>query len=806
MALNTQALTRAELAERYTDTAWREKLLDLMALVGILRDCIIPSTYRSSEALQGAISLGEAGVHVRTRLITHEKVQPRDAQLLTMLGLVYIEPLVDVEGIDIDALVAAISSEVRSGALKFPMVHGRDLYDRAVALFREEREYLNHEDTLKLLDGMDQGVFQAGYFLLGPCGVYRRTHYRRLGPVTAVPIQHCSDSACGIVHRVQLTTSIEAGVNKSRRLLTKVLDEINDEPSEWNGFVSDITEDRFNEYAISDASGIVHLLGDALSDEELRCLLLHAVSNSKGAIQAAMKELGLAGRPRDVFDAQSRAQLLQTLLMLDDDTLATLLDSAVREGAIKIPGDEIRRPKVNRRVRFGAWASRPQLSRLGVRTVSADPDLPLLRLQALVRELFDITSAADMDELSWMLRGTRGDTADEQLAEFLRNTDPSTVVDTLVLARRSNAQRACAALRIDLPREETELRDAILWKLGFPLPRSADVRDEYWRLHSSLEALARTASVDLTSTAEGLRQAASDYFVSLESFLFDSLVFAAWGLLQDHYTSKNPFTFFEREARQFTIAALNSPDPEASGELELTDEPILSAVVEGFIRLSRRLDTLRADVDLHDRPDTALPKFAQKTNLQAFPFKHTHPFLDLLPDSQARLIETLAKVGSELNDSGIMTARNGLLHAKQRVPLVSEVEEALRKARLALDRLESIGCVRSTFAISSSVLNAWGGSTTTLVSNGRSISFSSPSRYEWTKLPSLAHPHYLMQGAVFARPNEMLRFAQGFDSEYQAYWANFPVRPEKGNRLVSTQSESLAIASETGAYSAARAG
>ncbi|WP_454169590.1 hypothetical protein [Microbacterium paulum] len=805
MVAQAKPLTRTELSVMYGDAEWREKLLDVMALVGILRDCIIESQYRPSEELKNAIALTDVGVQVRQRMITQEKVDANDAKLLALLGLVHVDPLVDIDAIDPDALASAISAEMRSGAIRFPLILGRELYERCVTLFAEERDYLNHEDTLKLLEGIDQGVFQAGPFLLGPYGVRRRPFYRRMGPTTAVPIQHCADNACARVHRVQLTTSIEAGVNRSRPSLGKVLDQISNEPSEWNGFISDITEDRFNEYEVRESAGVEYVLGDAFSDDELRSLALHAASTTNGALQANATELGIEGQPRSVVPGMSRAQLLQLLLMFDNDTLGSLIDSAIREGELVVPADEVRRPRVNRAAHFGAWGLRPQISRLGVRALSEDPDLPLLRMSALVRDLFDVDSANDMEELSWILRGTRGATADEQLAEFLRTSEPAHVIDTLVLARRQNARAVCAMLGIDIEQENAGLRDSVLWKLGFPLPRSQDLRDEYWRLHGSLEALAKTAAVDLTSTAEGLRQASSDYFVSLERFLFDSLVFATWGLLQDHYLSKSPFTFFEADARSFSIAALNDPDEDVDLN-RLTDEPVLSAIVLGFVRLAKKLDGLRGDADAHLRESGAFPKYAAKTALQRFPFAHVHPYLDLLPDAQVHLAETLAKVGNELNNSGIMTARNGLLHAKQRVPLVGEVEEALQRARVALNRLESIGCVRSTFAVSSTVTNAWGGSTTTLSSNGRTISFSSPSPYEWAKLPSFGRPHYLMQGAVFARPNEMLRFSEGFDSEYQRYWANFPVRPEPGNRIVSSQSESLATTSETGSYSAPRVG
>jgi hypothetical protein len=797
-------MNRLQLAERYPDKAWRDRLLDLLSLISILRECIIEKTYKPSEGLNAAIVLSSVGTRVRTQLTTREKVNAKDANVLALLGLVHIEPLVDIEKIDLDVLASAISAEIQAGSLRFPFIFGRDLYHRAADIFPEERDFLDHQDTLRLLEGTPQGVFQAGHYLFGPYGIRRRKFKRRLTPTTSIPLQHCADTACNLVHRVQLTTSGEAGVNKARPALNKVLDQISEEPSEWNRFVADFTENDFNPYAVQNTVTICHLIGDAFSDAELRALVTHAASATQGQIQAALLELGLAGKLRDNVDGMDRAELLQLLFMLDDDTLAKVVDSAVRETVIEVPAEEIRRPRVNGRSRSGAWRLRAQVSRLGTRAVSADADLPLLRLSSLVRSLFNNDSHDEIDELAWILRGTRGETARERLEEFLRTSHPKDIVETLILSRRSSASAVCRELGIPLEQRDATLRDAILWKLGFPLPKSSDLRDEYWQLHHSLESLAKTATVDLASTAEGLRAASSDYFVCLERFLFDSLCFATWGLLTDHYASDDPFVFLETAAQDFTIATLNASVDQDEDLSCLSKEPVLSAIVEGFLRLSKLLDRIRRSPESYLRDETTYPKYSRKTDLQQFPFLHRHPFLDLLPESQVRLVSALADVGSGLNDSGIMSARNGLHHAKQRIPTVGEVEGALRKARIALDQLESIGCVRGTFSISSSQVNAWGGATTTMVSNGRAISFSSPSAYEWAKLPSLGIPNYLMQGAVFAPPNEMLRFREGFASEYRDYWLGYPRRPEPGTRLVSETAENSISPVETGSYATSR--
>ncbi|MDE8669556.1 hypothetical protein PY310_13315 [Pseudarthrobacter sp. H3Y2-7] len=724
-------LNRTELATKYPDEQWRQKLLDLLSLVAILRGCVIDNSYRPSEELNAAILLSDVGTRIRSQLTTKEKVNAKDANVLALLGLVHVEPLVDVERIDLDQLAAAISGEIVAGELRFPLVFGRSLYDRAAELFNEERDYLNHEDTLRLLEGMPQGVFQAGRYLIGPYGLRKRDFERHLNPTTSVPLQHCADYACGLVHRVQLTTSIEAGVNKSRPSLNKLLDQISDDPSEWNAFVADFTESRINGYSVEGHSTICYLIGDAFSDHELRNLVIQATKIRGAELHEAKISLGLGGQDQDL-ELMNRPQLLQLLFMLPDASLVEILDSSVQDSVISIPGDEVRRPRTNASLRSGAWNLRSQISRLGTRAVSVDSSLPLLRLSSLARSLFDVDSPDEIEELAWILRGTVGNTPRERLEEFLRTSEPIQVIETLVLARRANANKVCTALGIPINQDNRSLRDSILWKLGFPLPRSSDLRDEYWRLHHGLESLAKTASVELTRTAEGLRAASSDYFVCLERFLFDSLSFATWALLEDHYSSNDPFVFFETQARAFTISTLNATVDESEDKYGLSDEPVLSSIVEGYIRLSKLLGNLRERSELHRRDSDGFPQFAKLTSLQQFPFAHVHPFLDLLPESQVKLKDALAEIGSELKNSGIMTARNGLHHAKTRVPTVAEVEEALQKARAALDRLESVGCVRGTYSIASTHINAWGGATTTLTSNGRSISFSTPSAFAWT--------------------------------------------------------------------------
>ncbi|QZQ54970.1 hypothetical protein KZI27_17130 [Curtobacterium sp. TC1] len=749
----------------------------------LLSHSVIEGNFKVSDELNRAIVLSDAGRKVRDQLITKESVDAKDANLLCLLGLVHLEPLIDVDKIDVDRLIEAISNYVLDGRIRFPLIFGRALYDGAASLIPEERAILKHEDTLRLLDGKPRGVFHSGPFLIGPFGVRRVAHRRALAPRLSVPIQHCADLSCAAVHSVRLTTSYDASINKTRSALYKVLDQVSKDPADWNGFVLDFTEGDYNPYAIDDGSTLPFLLGDGFSDDELRVLVGYVNERTEGRLTGEARRFDLKGSMEKWLPDLDRAQLLHILLTETDDNLARLLDLAIRDEAVRIPVGEVRRPVVNHRTRSGAWRLRPEASSLGYRVRPRDETTTLLRLASTVRAMFDKDSPEDMDELAWMLRDVQGKTTGARLEEFLRQESPRGIVSTLILGRRRNAQRAADALKITLSTDD-DFVDRILWKLGFPLERRTDVRDEYWDRHQALETFVTTASASAESTEPRLREIASNYFVELERFLFDSLTFTTWALLTDHVTSKSPFRHHHTAARAFTIERLNASVERKPGvaQNDLREDPDLNSIVQGFIRLSDHLASLLSHSADFLRDEQELPKFARRTDLQRFPFRHTIPFLDLTDSSQHTLPQTLHAVGQQLSNSGIMTARNGLAHAKsQRTPSVLEVNDALSKARSALRLLEEIGCVRNTYQAVSTSIDAWGRASTLMRSHGADISFSGPSGFGMLGLPSLTLPVYLMQGAVFAEPNEMLRFREGFDSEYSEYWEGIPHRPEPGS-------------------------
>lgn len=791
MVSSSGARTRADLAAEYTDETWQERFLDLRTLVGLLSHSVIGADFKTSDEVNRTIMLTDSGRKLRDHLITKESVDAKDANLLCLLSLAHVDPLVDIDHIDMARLVAGFSELIKEKRILYPLIFGRELYDITAKQFPKERRFLKHDDTMTLLQDRQQGVFHDGHFLIGPFGLHRVDFERRLYPTIEIPIQHCSDIACSSVHRVRLTTSREAGVNHHRSAVSRILRQLAKDPSDWSGFASDLAQDRHNPYEINDLSTLPYLLGDGLGDKELRTLLHRVWDTSGGRTYSWATVFGLTGDVSKWSEDLDRASLLNLLLTESDEFLAEALDAVVRDGDISVPDGEVRRPVVNHRARSGAWQLRSELSSMGYRIIPSSPAVTLLRLTSLARSLFDSSSATEMNDLAWLLRGRPGETTEDRLESFLRTASPREILETLVLSREEKARKAADTLGISIGGDDENFLDSMLWKLGFVPNRRPDVRDNYWKYHTGLESFVATALAATDSTEEELRGIASNYFVALEHHLFDSLIFATWALLADHTMSGRPFEFHLTSAREFTIGHLNASVTRKPGveRNDLSDEPNLQEIVQGFLRLSNHLDTLRSHEAEYARHEDDYPRFVAQTDLQRFPFSHTIPYLDLTAASQVRLREILHDVGTKLNDSGILSARNGLLHAKekQRTPTIAEVKSALDRARVVLRSLEEIGCVRATFEVISSESDQWGRTSTLLRANGTEIRVTGPSTYELVGLPSLHRKVYLMQGAIFAPPNEMLRFREGFDSDYAEYWRDFMQRPEPANRPSGTQ-------------------
>ncbi|MFT4226809.1 hypothetical protein [Micropruina sp.] len=783
-------LTKEDLLVAHPDPEWRRSFYEFSRLTDFLSGCILNEKFKLPDELVSRIHLTDFGNKVMQKLITKNEVPPKEARTLCLLKLHHIEPLVDVKRSRPDDLREIINDQLRSRSILLPLIFGRQLYDRYASLFEDAQEVLTHRDTLRLLEEMPIGVFQSGVFISGPYGLLRSRESRWLVPSRSVGAFHCSDITCPAVHRVLLSTDHSASIVEHAPTMERVLDQFGADHSDWQGFIDSIDELERLRFDDQSQEPIALALSDLLSDGELRTLLADLLDNTSGCMRSAVQTLGLVGKAQDIVTDLDRPRLTQILLLASNQDLISRIDHLIATGqsAVKdkpphldVHRGEIRRLKTNRAMTYGTFALYPELSAHGIRFMSSDFSIGPLRLKRLVEELYRLDDPAEVDELQWQLRDTEGDDPQEQLEEYIGSATPEEVIRHLVLARRTNQVLASERLGIDFDGvSDDDFVNATLWKLGFYSDAFEDRNQGFWEHHNRLKRYAQVAGIGARLDAVELRAIAANYFIELEGVLDDSLVFTTWALTTDHVSTEHPFAYAPKLTRSASLTRLNSYEAPRAAEherIELTDSNTLYPLIRGFGTLADLLADSRLNEAQHLRSRADYPGYSKYTNLKSFPFLHNLPFLDLLPKAQERLVDTLKYVRSTLEAAKVHSVRNDYMHYRASILDLSKLHTALEAVERSVARLEADGLCRLAYGLVGQSGDAWDRRVFTLEnSRGRQIAFARPCAFDWNQMPSLRHLQYVVPAAIFARPNEMLRFTRVFETEYADYWQDYPKR------------------------------
>lgn len=783
-------LNRAEVEERFTEDQQR-KLAELYHLGQILERSIITADYRPSDDLRNAIGLSPYGNWLLQQSKKFE-FEVREGRLSCLLDLYHLDVLVDIEATNLTSLAVAITKEMKSGRLKFPMIFGPDLYMRAATLFPDERTVLNAADTQRLLEDQPIGVFQVGRWLGGPWGLYEHHVSRRIGLSQAAPLQHCHDVSCWVVHKVWLTSDASAEIIKARTQVRKALDSEGDDPSEFAQVLSSVMRDPVAEFNADSLGAIGFLIGDALSIGELANLTRHLLDGRdakkfRGRVAAVS---GLTGSSEKITSSLGRAQLLQLALLADDQQLARALDDLVfeKDGDLKItiPSDEVRK-SVLTRASASDFGARPEYSHLGVRTRSKSASAPL-KLRRLIDSIYFPTPSdpALVEELKWQLRSIPGVSIEASLTEFLRKTPPHDVLAKLVLNTKENVSRGSIALGLDIGDGVTdhEIVNRMQWKLGFDVAGGDQLHEDFWRHSDRLRKAAEAASVSTSVGEEEISEISASYFRALEKLLGGTLVFCAWALTTDHVRADDPYRYVENQSVLTKATEQLGPGLAARGDIPdakvSVEQWTLHPLCRGFEVLSEMLTEMTAADGEYVRMKTSIPDFSSQTTVQRFPFKHSVPFLDLTMASQERIHGALKEATESLLKSRAAEIRNGLLHYRRSNVDLARLVDSLVTIESVIRNLEAQGLVRIVYRRQRVETDRWGRSLHTLVdAAGTERAISRPSAYAWINLPRLDEPQYLMTVAQFDQMGEYLRFRPGSESEFRRLWSGVPQRREE---------------------------
>jgi hypothetical protein len=768
-----------ELLAAYEDTDWRRAFADVVDLMDILRDCIIPDKYAVPSALSNAIALTDAGREVKGRLIRQEDVPGLEAHLMCALALGHDEVFVDVANTNLEGLASAISDQVVAGKLRFPFLFGRQLYDYFAAEFDEEKDLLTNEETIQLLDAIPSGVFQYGRFVVGPSGLRTTEHRRTLRSTSRVPAYHCDDPVCRELHSVVLSTGHNAAINAERGKLERVLRSMPNAASDWTGLAGEISRVSESYFGNSWTAPMVTLVGDCLSDGELSTLHDYLAE------------------AQPISDYASREEFLEEILVhFDDDVVCGAIDLLVGQGAITVPPGEVRRPVSTAHLRSGAFKLQPQLGANGVRFVSGDPGLPILRERDLFRRIYLGASDVERHELDWQLRGFDGVSLEVRLDEYLRTQSPADALTRLVLSGSASAIAASelvGAGDFDGASDE-EIISRLLWKLGFDDRDPEDLHSEYWRQHEKVAAAVQSWLGTGSNEAADFKGKASAYFSELEGRLEDSLAFAAWTLLFDHSSSPRRFDYTPDLDRPVGLELLDrytrSENASERGEkLRFNGNLTMYPLMRGFGVLATVLTSIRGKRSTFDRPKSEFPSYASLTALQSFPFGSTLPFLDISEHSQERIITGFHQIEAGLRQAKVDQVRNDFSHYRRTSPEVAQMAESLEAVAKAVRLIENLGFGLNVFAPTGETADRWGRRIVHF-QGPRSLehAISRPSSLQWAGLPSLQNNQFLVRAAAFEDANEVLRFDRGYSSDFSEMWSDYPKPRRAISRLADSSS------------------
>ncbi len=789
-------LTAEQLAEKFPDRDWQNRYVQIMDILDLLHECVIGHDYTIPDAMSEAIHLTEEGGKLFDKLVRKEKINPKEARLIVALTVGHRELFIDVLATDLEALIESVSRQIRDKRIRLPFVHGRLLYDSFAELFPTEKDSLSVAETLELLDSLPIGVFQHGSLVSGPFGLLRSATVRNIPASRRVPAFHCEQTTCDVVHGAQLSTSQEAAINASRDRARKVLEAEPDQASAWGHFARLAAGFEASFFADTRSGSVTPLLADCLSDGELRALFCGLLDGYRGELRKAVQPIIGGGNSALLAGGLDRAELLQLTFLAEEKDIANELDRLVVEGIIRVPEGEVRRPRMAGRVRTGAFRLTAELGAHGHRQASSDPGFASLRLRKLLDELYDVADPSQRDELGWQLRSVESGQLTEQLETYFRTTNPRTVIEQLVFARRSNVETVARTLEIQnyANRQDAELVTTILWKLGFPVIAERDPHEKFWSLYAKTTGLTESLRVSGIGDSEEFRGTASVFFAELEGVLQTSLGFACWALLNDHPASSSPFTYDRESDYKEGIVFINQVFNERSNEAESLfidpERPELYALLRGFATLASHLESLLTS-EGHLRNEADFPDYYGKTRLKDFAFLRTIPFLNLLPNAQQRLIHGINEIGTSLIAADVNDVRNHYAHYRRLSPDIERMSRALDAIRKAVELIEGLGLCPAIYLPDGRETDRWGRTQVHMVGPmDRGAIFALPTRFDWMGLPSFGQAQHLVRSAIFAEPNEMLRFEPRFSSEYTEYWSNIPNRRVKKASLDARENTS----------------
>jgi hypothetical protein len=399
------------------------------------------------------------------------------------------------------------------------------------------------------------------------------------------------------------------------------------------------------------------------------------------------------------------------------------------------------------------------------------------RMLALIKAVF----AEHETALSWQLRNEPGSDSLSKLEKCLQEQDPRKLLSRLLFSSQEALERTFAAIkygRFSVPTDsdaEQVLAEKIMWKLGSPLPTPKPSYAAIEQLAAQMLDAAATDYPEEEARITSIRNVGMSMFVELEDLLRATSNFACWALFNDHYEMHpfDRFRYYESHARAFSSRIFGDEAESRGGSFpyDPAGGNSLSVLISSFRVLADVCESHVASSADYMRPRWQLPTFFNHSDVQQFPLQHTALFLDLRPENQQRIIDSLRSVSLALTRTDVCERRNSLGHPRESFPGNEKLIECVQAIRTAINFLSSEGLVP--------VIRTYAGEHTDTFSRrricmadgrGDEVVLTAPNQLMLLNLPTYKVPQIIVQDALLAGTLQPVRFEVADDSPWAEMW------------------------------------
>lgn len=785
----------------------KPELVRLFSLNQLWKSVIFIDSYAADPSWPKLLEFSEYGNEIiKTLNEVSNTVAPEDFQFALFRMFYHHELLFDWNKSDINGIEDLLQRELTDGLIYLPYRFGRLLYDRFNDNYKDPHpKHLVSDDLLSLISGTPKGIYQIGYYLTGPLGLFQSKEYRYIPPADNLPLWHCPDTGCRSLHKVQILPQniklIEAESN-----IKDILKSVHGPPSNWD-FVLTL-QYFFNPKILEkklEYRDLAVLIADCIMGNDLNSLFVAALKTGEGNEfrdilgSPSRENIISSGSPEEIARRATSEEKLQLLFLLKNNLLLQLIDQLIENKQINIPLGQIRSAKIRPPGSESEGCS--EISCLGLRSMN---EKPLIALFSLIYGAY--TENNLLSDLQWGLHSPPGITVKEGLIHFIQENGPAVAIRKLIFITQAITEYVCQKIRVPIDiieREEENSVNMMLWKIGFSPPQYDDFSKRFLsHIENFKTELLLMPEVMIEDDRERIRSVGVNLFVYVEKFLDMLVSYNIWLLASDHFLGLG-MKYNLAEARKTVSKVLgeNLTDENLSFKWNESGENSLGVLLRYLSESVTWIMSLETkDREPYKRKDEDLPGNIDMMEIR-FPFFHISLFADSELNEIRKYAEDYIAIASLLQKANLAEVRNGLDHMRdpENFPGIDKMLACASRLWEAHHLAVTKRYTPEIFWLEKHEHSSFGVIRFFLRDGeNRLFVLFGPPLVQCLIEVGFNKPYVIAPGNLLGAPNSTLAFVVQENTEYDHYWKNYPRRePIQRSDQVVLRNDAVLIENST---------